>query len=239
MADTGENTNNKILIAVGMTNTQKGSVVDVPLIVARLFNDNKNYTLTVPITWETSNGRETITEVTGKDLNYAVRTVYAEAGGLKDGTQEERKAMADLLTNRIGCLGMKDGKRPRTYTEVVNSPEQFESYGGGRNASSKFFKGGKPRRNLRGDEVKSWNLSYEAVSTEIKEFGGSGPKYPYTSNRKAGTVTGSEWVRIGASVFRTDKTTRWKKVGNDKNGKTLWQLEKQGIERERTPHPND
>lgn len=221
---------------VAKMNRLESSIRKCPIETPELFDENKTYTFAVPITWT---GREMpITQVIGKELNYAVKTVYAESGGLKDGTAEERKAMADLLTNRIGCLGTtcrdkKTGKakRPETYMEVIQAPGAFECYNNG-NSTQKFTRGSNPKENIKGDEIKTWNLAYEAVASEIKEVGGLGPKYKYTSNRSGKKKGLKNWVYIGASRFRIDKT-EWEKVGS------RWILVKQGIERERTPHMDD
>jgi hypothetical protein len=206
---------------IAKTNSLKNSKMRVQEDEAMLFEDNTIYHLAVPITWvETKRKVETIknesgkkvktkkiiktikttkmvSEVTGKDLNYAVRTVYAEAGGLRNGTQEERKAMADLLTNRIGASNISGGIKA-TYTGVVQAPKQFQCY---IEKSNKFACD--PKK-LKGNAVKEWNLAYDAMATEIKECGGSGPKYTYTFNLKAGTESSSGWVQIGASVFKNN-----------------------------------
>lgn len=184
-------------------------------IKVKPFERAKMYELAVPIRWLSKNGKTeyAVTHLGGEDLNYAIRTVYAEAGGFSEGTQEERKAMADMLTNRIGASGM--GKAvPKTYAEVVEYPKQFESY---LKKTPKFLKGGSPKA-LRGDSIKEWNLAYDAVATEIK--GGPGPAYPFTSNRSAKTGSATGWTIIGVSRFKADDCG-WKWVELE-NGSMGW-----------------
>jgi hypothetical protein len=199
-------------------------------IEVKKFDDNQTYELAQRITWETFGTVHTVSQVTGADLNYAVRTVYAEAGGTDVGTQQERKAMADMLTNRIGASGVKDGNVARTYTAVVQAPDQFESYHEKDTGkpSPKFLRGDKPN-DLRGNELLSWNLAYDAVLTEIKGSG-SGPTYPYTSNR-SGAQQG--WISIGASCFKTDSCGwEWERRSDGSMG---WQWK--GIGRKTTAIP--
>lgn len=224
--------NYKLIAKRKLTSTEDISIKVVPVKkeTVKLFDENKIYTFAVPMTW---NGRAIpITKVTGIDLNYAVRTVYAEAGSLKKGTAEERKAMADLLTNRIGCLGLTV-MRPDTYKKVIRARHAFQCYKDEDGKPSiKFQHGDAPLQMLKGDQVKEWNLAYDAVATEIKECGGKGPNYSYTNNLKAGTEKESGWLQIGDSVFKIEHT-KWKKVGN------RWTAVVQGIERNQTPHPRD
>lgn len=199
---------------VANMNPIAGSKRKSDIETAKVFDENKTYTFAVPITWVKNGEITSVKTVTGEDLNWAVRTIYAEAGGLKNGTQDERKAMADLLTNRIGADRISGGIA-KTYRKVIEAPKQFECFYNEttRKPSPKFEKAADPKKNLKGDEVKEWNLAYDSVATEIKEFGGSGPKYSYTENRKAkikSKKTGNffipkGWDIIGASRFRTNQ----------------------------------
>jgi hypothetical protein len=142
-------------------------------------------------------------ELSGADLNFVARVLYAESSGSaqeKDKAEraKEKAAILNVKHFRLNRAGYPNRVKAKTFTEVCKAPNQFESV----YASSAKFSGSEINTYFQLKKAECGDLA-EAIEA-VREFISSGPKSEYLYDNFRGGK-GARGKTIGLTRFWLSK----------------------------------
>jgi len=142
------------------------------------FDESLYYRLPEPIVYRDLDGQlKSIDRLSGADLNYAARVVYAEAAGSQmGGTIRGMEAVASTLVNRLGAMGVKKGPQSTLRNAALNG-----EYEAATRKKPKFVASENPDSLPRAERV-DYNMAAQALWNVL--WGGK--LVPYTAFRGGG-----------------------------------------------------
>lgn len=138
-------------------------------------------------------------ELSGDDLNFVARVLYAESSGsgqVKDKAEraKEKEAILNVKHFRLNRAGYPNRVKAKTFTEVCKAPNQFESVF----ASSPKFSGSQTSSYINLKKAECTDLA-EAIQA-VKQFMNAGPNLEYLYDNFRGGK-GKHGKTIGLTRF--------------------------------------